>query len=229
MNPPQAKPSDTMKGECGNCRLKERWLFHRLSIRGIDRRLCTSCVLRLHPSFFCPSCFHFFDHPPSAHRFVTCTKCSSFTHLDCLPSPPPTTFLCPPCSNPAFSFFPDANTPIDQRLALVLLCASKVAAASAAKALALASARADRALREAALARKRARDALDYCSLLDKVKRLDVSQDRNLATAPNAASKKDEFNRFAAGQVKVMAPSEETPLHRPNDPQVRDSRTEWPG
>ncbi|KAL2325633.1 hypothetical protein Fmac_024691 [Flemingia macrophylla] len=193
--------SPPIKGECSNCCQKERWLFHRLLIRGIDRRLCTSCVLRLHPSSFCPSCFHFFDHPPTAaHRFVTCSKCSSLTHLECLPSPPPPTFLCPPCSNSSFSFFPDASTPIDQHHAQVLICASKVASASANKSLALASTRAERAVRESALARKKARDALVTLHVSEEVS--------------NSRSKKDEFNRGGHVQVPVKLHSGET---RPNE------------
>ncbi|RDX61639.1 hypothetical protein CR513_60115, partial [Mucuna pruriens] len=222
-------PADILKGECGNCRSKERWLFHRLSIRGMDRRVCTSCVLRLHPSFFCPTCFELLDHPlpnnssAAAHRFISCTKCSSLTHLDCLPSPPPppNTFLCPPCSQPNFSFFPDSNTPIDKRHALVLLCASKVAAASVAKSLALARVKVERTVRDAALARKRARDALDSCSTLDRAKRLEeVSNSRNVC-------KKEDLNGFTGGPLplplplplpepgKVKVSSEVLPLPRP--------------
>ncbi|TKY52348.1 hypothetical protein E2542_SST23869 [Spatholobus suberectus] len=241
MNLPPIKATP-LKGECSNCRLKERLLLHRLSIRGMDRRVCTSCVLRLHPSFFCPSCFEFFEHPipsASAHRFVSCTKCSSLTHLDCLPSPPPATFLCPPCSQPNFSFFPDSNSPLDKRRALVLLCACKVAAAALAKSLALARARVDQTVRDAAAARKKAREALDLCSVLDKVKRLEtsleVSNSRNLGTNHNnVVCEKEELNGFIVGQGqgKVRVPSEVLPLPRPvnnNDAKLGNRERSCPG
>lgn len=218
MNPPPTT-SFPLKGECGNCSSKERRLLHRLWMRGMNRHLCTSCVLRLHPSSFCPSCFDFFDHPLSntssafAHRFVSCTKCSSLTHLSCLPSPPPSPFLCPPCSQHNFSFFPDSTAPLDKRRALILLCACKLAAASVAKSLALARTRVERTVREAALARKRARDALDHCSIVDKIKRLglegtfEASNSKYLGMNHNhnnvVSNKKEELNGFGGGQGKV--------------------------
>ncbi|ESW17033.1 hypothetical protein PHAVU_007G204700 [Phaseolus vulgaris] len=235
MNLPPTKPipppPDTaINPECGHCASKDSRLFHRLWIRGMNRRVCTSCVLLLHPSSFCPSCFQFFDHPLSntssatAHRFLSCTKCSSLTHLNCLPSPPPSSpFLCPPCSQPNFSFFPDSTSPMDKRRALILLCACKVASAAATKSLALARARVERTVREAALARKRARDALDHCSILDKIKRLrlegtfEVSNARNLGTHHNnVVCKKEELNSFTGqGKVNVKVPSEVPSLPRP--------------
>ncbi|XP_061367251.1 uncharacterized protein LOC133310349 [Gastrolobium bilobum] len=244
MNLPPTKPTPpppnpaTIKGECTNCSSKERWLFHRVLVRGVDRRLCTSCVLRLHPSCFCPSCFEFYEHPlsttssASAHRFISCIKCSSLTHLHCLPSPspPPSSFLCPPCSIPNFSFFPipdsnsnsnsNSNSLIDKNLALVLLCASKIASASMAKALGMARARADRTVREAAVARKRAKEALDHCSAVDKVKRvegsLEVSGSRNLGMGMGTnhhkvvmCKKEDLKNGFIGrgeGNIKEVLP-----------------------
>ncbi|KAI9081014.1 hypothetical protein K1719_036994 [Acacia pycnantha] len=213
MNFPPSKPSPTTtrnagstnriskKAECSNCGLKNRWLVHHVQLRGIDRRVCTSCVLRLHPSSFCPSCFEFFDHPlsstssASAHRFLSCIKCSSLTHIQCLPSPPPphSAFLCPPCSTPNFFFFdldkPDSGLTktrpvLDKKLALVLLCAAKIASASMNKAETLARAKADRTVREAALARKRAKEALQQFSVGLKVRRVEgsahVSGSRNV-------------------------------------------------
>ncbi|XP_028779497.1 uncharacterized protein LOC114735888 [Neltuma alba] len=213
MNFPPSKPSPvttlngssanstSVKAECSNCGFKNRWLLHHVQLRGVDRRLCTSCVLRLHPSSFCPSCFEFFDHPlsstssASAHRFLSCIKCSSLTHIRCLPSPPPphSSFLCPPCSTPNYFFF-DLDKPnpgltktrpvLDKKLSLVLLCAAKIASASLNKAVTVARAKADRTVREAALARKRAKEALQKFSVVLKVRRIEgagrVSGSRNL-------------------------------------------------
>ncbi|PRQ42508.1 putative chromatin regulator PHD family [Rosa chinensis] len=163
--------------ECSNCGTKKGWVLHNVRYRATLRRLCTSCVLRLHPASFCPICFLFQDHSNSQNapppNLVSCSKCPSLSHSDCLPpyaafSPSP--FLCPPCAsaNPKFSFFEldDRNKVLDKRLAAVLLCAASIAASSMSKAAAISRAEAERRVREAASARKRAREALDRFVLL---------------------------------------------------------------
>ncbi|KAL6146433.1 hypothetical protein ACLB2K_057112 [Fragaria x ananassa] len=196
--------------ECSNCGTKKAWVLHNVRYRANLRRLCTSCVLRLHPSSFCPLCF--LSHPDlnsqnalvscskcpslshpdlnSQNALVSCSKCPSLSHPDCLPpyaafSPSP--FLCPPCSsaNPnTFSFFQldDRHRSLDKRLAAVLLCAATIAASSMSKAVAVARAEAERRVREAANARKRAREALDRFVILSssaKAVRADVSGSSN--------------------------------------------------
>ncbi|KAM6597697.1 hypothetical protein CsatA_008221 [Cannabis sativa] len=193
--------------ECGNCGSPNRWVLHHVRIRGIHRRLCTTCVLRLHPSLFCPGCFQFYDSnnvPPPSKR-LTCSKCSSFTHTHCAQTPPPSrppptsssasvmasssgsasSYLCPACASPNFNFFDvdsEPNRAIDKKLALVLLCAAKISAASMTKAVIVARAEAERRVREAALARKRAKEALDNLATLfssrgEKAMRKDVVGD----------------------------------------------------
>ncbi|XP_021898924.1 uncharacterized protein LOC110815436 [Carica papaya] len=175
MNPVSAD----MAAGCGNCGSNNRWLLHNVRLRDMYRRLCTSCVLRLHPSSFCPSCFTFYDSgPPHPSKRLSCSKCSSFTHSHCAPSSP-TPYLCPPCKDSKFSFF-DVNAPnnnnsnnpncpvrfIDKKLADALLCAAKIASASMGKGVIIARAEAERRVREAAVARKRAKEALEKMSLI---------------------------------------------------------------
>ncbi|KAK7278058.1 hypothetical protein RJT34_23080 [Clitoria ternatea] len=219
MNPPPIKPpapppppppppvpahSATAKGPCAKCGTKDLRLLHRVLLHNTDRRVCTSCVLLLHPSSFCPQCFELLEHPLSTQRFISCTKCPSLTHLHCLPSPPPpsSTFLCPPCSKPNFSFFPHSHTPLDKHLSRILLCASKIAAVSSLKALSLAKAKLDRTLREASLARKRAKEALDHCLILEKVKRVPGSVDVSAARNLGIVCKKEDFNGFVGVQAQ---------------------------
>ncbi|GAV68474.1 hypothetical protein CFOL_v3_11977 [Cephalotus follicularis] len=155
--------------ECSNCGTHNKWVIHNVRLRGIHRRLCTSCVLRLHPSSFCPSCFLFYEsNPPHPSKRISCSNCSSFTHTHCASSSA-SPFLCPPCSDPSFTFFdvPQDNPSFDNKLALVLLCAAKIASASMGKAVIVARAEAERRVREAALARKRAREALEHVFFLD--------------------------------------------------------------
>ncbi|KAF4389686.1 hypothetical protein F8388_009819 [Cannabis sativa] len=64
-------------------------------------------------------------------------------------------YLCPACASPNFNFFDvdsEPNRAIDKTLALVLLCAAKISAASMTKAVIVARAEAERRVREAALA-----------------------------------------------------------------------------
>ncbi|KAJ9180383.1 hypothetical protein P3X46_008636 [Hevea brasiliensis] len=176
-------------GQCGNCDTKDSWPLHHVRLRGIYRRLCTSCVLRLHPSSFCPSCFTLYDSsPPPPSKRLSCSNCSSFTHSHCAPSHPPSPFpfLCPPCADPNFSFFhldKTDNRTIDKKMATVLLCAAKIAASSMAKAVIVARTEAERRVREAAVCRKRAREALEHVALVAKrkeVESVEVSGSGNL-------------------------------------------------
>ncbi|MED6168549.1 hypothetical protein PIB30_012544 [Stylosanthes scabra] len=226
-------PAPNATSTCTNCGLTARSFFHYLNLRGIERHLCTSCVLRLHPSSFCPSCLEFFDHPLTAtssatpNRFLSCVKCSSLTHLRCLPSPhpSPSTFLCPPCSSPSpssYSFFPiDHSAPqnLDTSLASALLCASKIAFASLNRYHSAARAKADRSVRESAAARKKARDALDHLSVVEKTKRAaEVSGSRNLGIhkVTNPVSVNAHGNGFGGnnGSATATGTSEDVKLER---------------
>jgi hypothetical protein len=168
--------------ECSNCgwthKGKKGWgwwalLLHHVRLRGIDRVLCTSCVLRLHPSSFCPLCFVYFDAPsiPNNPTTLPCSKCSSLAHSRCLPTAatkPSASYTCPPCSNPNFSFFDldEKQDFMDLKLSSVLLCAARIASASMNRAVIVARADADRKVREALLAKKRAHEALEHLAAM---------------------------------------------------------------
>ncbi|KAH7571268.1 hypothetical protein JRO89_XS04G0011300 [Xanthoceras sorbifolium] len=178
---PSPTPSAVSVGDCGNCGAHLRGLLHNVRLRGIQRRLCTSCVLRLHPSAFCPLCFAYYDsNPPHPSKRFACSKCASFTHSHCVPSPPPPPpYLCPPCSCPSpasFTFFRNdaaadgcsvgGGRRVDGKSAAVLLCAARIASASMTKAVAVARIEAEKKAKDAASARKRAREALERVALL---------------------------------------------------------------
>ncbi|GMG99810.1 hypothetical protein Nepgr_001650 [Nepenthes gracilis] len=196
------EPAAATTAVCSNCNAEDQWLLHNVRLRGSYRKLCTSCVLKLHPSSFCPTCFSLHDpanpRPSSQSRSILiCFKCSSVSHTSCVPpNAPKSPYLCPPCSNPNFKVFyfktpsnstskiqkegedPKPNRQImDQRSAKALLAAAKISASSMSKAAALAKSEAERRVKEAALARKRAKEALEHVALLsarERIKRREV-------------------------------------------------------
>ncbi|KAI3448432.1 hypothetical protein Pfo_005097 [Paulownia fortunei] len=173
---------------CGNCGVEERLLLHHVRHRGIFRRLCTSCVLRLHPQSFCPTCFQVYPPTPSNDAVLSCFKCYSSSHSHCVeagPTSPPSPYICPLCLHPSTPIFTmksakEANVEIseamnvksedcrvmDRDAAKKLLAAAKIASASMNKAAVAAKAEAERRAKEAAFTRKRAKEALEHVAHL---------------------------------------------------------------
>ncbi|XP_057958972.1 uncharacterized protein LOC131151667 [Malania oleifera] len=183
--------------DCSNCSAEERILLYNVRHRGLSRRLCAACVLKLHPGSFCPICFTVYgDHPPADRR--VCLKCSSVAHSSCVGGPDASaSYECPPCSNPSFLFFQlnkkikpssdsesDPKREIDLDSAKALLAAARIASASMAKAVNVARVEAERRVREAALAKRRAREALERVAYL-------VAKDKEKNPAPKVHSKVD--------------------------------------
>ncbi|KAL3814607.1 hypothetical protein ACJIZ3_015875 [Penstemon smallii] len=186
-----AAPASTA---CVQCGAKERWLLHNVRHRGVFRRLCTTCVLRLHPQSFCPTCFQVYPPPPSNDAVLSCFKCYSSTHSHCVASPAPTPYICTLCANPTGPIFKlktakDSNVVInegegegecrvmDGDAAKKLLAAAKISAVSMNKAAVAAKAEAERRAKEAAFARKRAKEALEHVAFLvvkDKLRKKEV-------------------------------------------------------
>ncbi|KAK7388094.1 hypothetical protein VNO78_22899 [Psophocarpus tetragonolobus] len=145
--------------------------IHNIRYRAHTRRYCTNCVLKQHPGLFCPLCFELYDDSflPPHHRLM-CVRCPSVAHRSCVfpstnssaaPAPP---FFCPTCLDSNFTFFnlPHRKTgAVDLQSAKVLVTASRIAALSMTKAAAAARFDAETRAREAALARKRAKQALE--------------------------------------------------------------------
>ncbi|KAL0302618.1 UNVERIFIED_CONTAM: hypothetical protein Sangu_3089800 [Sesamum angustifolium] len=185
---------------CGNCGVEERRLLHHVRHRGIFRRLCTTCVLRLHPQSFCPTCFQVYPPPPSNDAVLTCFKCYSSSHSHCVAAgatSPPSPYACPLCLHPNTPIFKlktakEANVDIseamnvksedcrvmDRDAAKKLLAAAKIASASMNKAAVAAKAEAERRAKEAAFTRKRAKEALEHVAYLvmkDKLRKKEAA------------------------------------------------------
>ncbi|XP_051147156.1 uncharacterized protein LOC127262494 [Andrographis paniculata] len=165
---------------CGNCDVVDRLLIHHVRHRGTFRRLCTSCVLREHPQSFCPTCFQVYPPTPSVEDAVTCGKCYSLSHSRCVSTatgPIPNPYICPLCVSPNSPIFkpitakedpslPEGFRQLDRESVTILLAAAKIAYASMSRAAVVAKEEADRRAKEAALARKRAKEALEHVAYL---------------------------------------------------------------
>nr|XP_027114946.1 uncharacterized protein LOC113733030 [Coffea arabica]XP_027114947.1 uncharacterized protein LOC113733030 [Coffea arabica] len=204
-DPSSSSASSTAPTTCGNCGVEERRLLHHVRHRGIFRRLCTTCVLRLHPQSFCPTCFAVYhpSPPPSGpNDAVTCFKCYSSSHIHCVGPNYPNPYVCPNCVNPNSPIFTlkkakdlgiegseaaNGNNGeyrvIDKKAAKVLLAAARIAAVSMSKAAVAARAEAERRAKEAAFTRKRAREALEHVAYLVAKEKLKKKESAAAATA----------------------------------------------
>ncbi|CAN8305750.1 unnamed protein product [Cochlearia groenlandica] len=168
-------PSSSTADRCDDCGIKDSWIIHTARLYGNLRHFCTHCLLRNHPTSFCPSCFAFYDSsPPHPSRRISCSACPSSTHINCAAADSKSaSYLCPPCRNPnSFSFFKpiigvDGVRSVDKSLSEAFYCAAKIASSSMNKAVAAAKCDAQRRGTEAALARKRAREALEHVVFLE--------------------------------------------------------------
>lgn len=198
----------TTRVGCGGdgCDSREPWPLHHVRHRGVFCRLCTSCVLKYHPGSFCTGCFEVLDvSPPPERPLVHCSKCPSASHVSCLRDPAlASQFVCSICDNPGgFSYFPvgsasgeDGRRLVDLAAATVLLAAARVAAASMTRAAVAARADAERKAREAALARKRAREMLERVFSLSKKARLEKKVETGVgmvSSVPEAVEQKKKM------------------------------------
>ncbi|KAL0732545.1 hypothetical protein Bca4012_008754 [Brassica carinata] len=169
---------------CDGCGSRDSWVLLPSRYRCIIRFFCTHCLLREHPTSFCPSCFAFYDSSPPHHsRRVSCSDCGSYTHIHCAGDANSSPYRCPPCRDPdSFSFFRpfiDAASGvrcIDKSLSGAFLCAAKIAASSMNKAVNAVKCDAERRGKEAAVARKRAREAMEDVIKLDKQAKSDAQK-----------------------------------------------------
>ncbi|KAI3754892.1 hypothetical protein L1987_54684 [Smallanthus sonchifolius] len=177
----------TLATVCGQCGVEERKLLHNVRLRGNFRRLCSSCVLRLHPQCFCPACLGVYERSPPDDA-VVCYKCYSASHPNCVSSPPSRgPSPCPSCLNPNLLVLNlnrlenGSRRVIDINAARLLLAAGKIASMSMNKAEVAAAMEAERRSKEAAYTKKRAREALDHVvRLMGKEKRNAVDSNRKV-------------------------------------------------
>ncbi|XP_078443337.1 uncharacterized protein LOC144712847 isoform X2 [Wolffia australiana] len=143
------------------CVSRNPWPIHHVRHRNNLCRLCTSCVLRIHPGSFCPKCFDLIE-PSHSQPLVHCVSCTSVCHVACLSAEEKNSgFICPCCASPNFSYFPLEPRVIDLKSAKVLLAAARLASLSMQRAVAAARAEAERKAKESVMARKKAQEILE--------------------------------------------------------------------
>ncbi|XP_051136491.1 uncharacterized protein LOC127255138 [Andrographis paniculata] len=167
--------------ECHSCKSLHSIILHNVPHRGSFVFLCTACVLRHHTGSFCPLCFDFYDDTSdlSNESRVMCLRCPAIVHLTCLPSARSSStfrFICPQCSDPSFKFFdfrPDSPSSKDtagnsfaRDLPRQLLCAAKISSACTRRMASVARTNSERRVREAVVARKRAKEAVERVTYL---------------------------------------------------------------
>lgn len=153
---------------CGYCRAEERRFLHHVRHRGIFRRLCTTCVLRLHTELFCPTCFDVYHPSPPPGNVVTCLKCYSLSHSHCVGPNPHSPYVCPICVNPSSPIFTvlkfsdnENYIVIDIMAGKILLAAATIASVSMNKAAMAARSEAEKRAKEAVVTREKARESLE--------------------------------------------------------------------
>ncbi|XP_060197544.1 uncharacterized protein LOC132626630 isoform X1 [Lycium barbarum] len=177
-------PSESVSSRrCAICSATRPFILHLIPYRGLHRHLCTACVLDSHPGSFCPICFDvFLNNPPPPRLRLLCLKCPSISHISCVPHPHPSSYLCPLCSNPNFTFFhvtPNNNAiEINLHLAKQLVAAATIAFESIHNAAVMARINADIRVQEALLAKAEAKHVLDRLNnLMDPTLVSDTSVD----------------------------------------------------
>ncbi|RAL52725.1 unnamed protein product [Cuscuta campestris] len=168
---------------CDRCRKAERLVLHGVRQEGHLMKVCSTCVLQLHPQFFCPTCFTVYipSQPRSFQKdVVSCVDCHSNSHTQCVGHTPPNPYRCPLCVSPDSDIFTFRKVPnadgksgssdhcrvIDKSAARILFAASRIAATSMSAAAASARDNAEKKVKEAAFSRKRAREALEHVSYM---------------------------------------------------------------
>ncbi|RDY14164.1 hypothetical protein CR513_00811, partial [Mucuna pruriens] len=182
--------------------------IHNIRHRAHNRRYCTNCVLKQHPGLFCPLCFELYDDSLLPHHRLMCVRCPSIAHRSCVfpsaittttvSSAPAPAFFCPTCLDADFTFFnlPDRKTgALDVQSAKVLVAAARIAAVSMSKAAAAARFDAERRAREAAVARKRAREALEHLAEILAAEQAERNEQNGVVSGGRRRSTKQVNNK----------------------------------
>ncbi|KAL8188878.1 hypothetical protein R6Q57_029633 [Mikania cordata] len=205
---------------CGHCGLSDRKILHHVRLTGTFRRLCTTCVLRLHPKSFCPSCLIVYHRSPPDNS-VVCYRCHSSSHRTCVSPSVTGRTPCATCLNPNALVFEykscywssnNKNPRIDLSAARLLVAAAEISSMSMSKAEAAAVTEADWRANEASNWRKKAKEAVNHVVKLMEIEQkkrgddhkavvvdVDGNCNKKFATIPVVNTRIDDGN----GSIEV--------------------------
>ncbi|XP_076931117.1 uncharacterized protein LOC143596156 [Bidens hawaiensis] len=133
-------------------------ILHTVRLNGTFRRLCTTCLLRLHRESFCPTCLAVY-HPSPPDAAVFCHKCGSSSHRTCVSPLVTGSTRCATCVNPSrLEFNSSSSRTIDVTAARLLVAAAEISMLSMRKAEEDAAMEVDWRVKEAADWRKKAKE-----------------------------------------------------------------------
>ncbi|KAL8118858.1 hypothetical protein AgCh_016373 [Apium graveolens] len=151
---------------CGN-RLK--WFKHHILHLGTNKTVCTDCVIYLHAPSLCPVCFTVHENPEkliTSNVVVSCVRCYSSSHVNCIGSHPHAPYLCVMClnHNSPLLVLGDSNggKTVDKNAAKIFLAACKISAGSMNKAAVTAKMEKEARAKEAIDARELALKAIEH-------------------------------------------------------------------
>ncbi|KAJ0743689.1 putative transcription factor C2H2 family [Helianthus annuus] len=164
--------SDDSTATCSQCNLTHPKILHHIRLNATFRRLCTTCVLRLHPNHFCPSCLTVYHRSPPENAIV-CFKCHSFSHRTCVSPSVTVRTPCATCLNPngvvfsprSSSWIYNSNNGsrrIDLAAARLLVAAAEISTVSMSRAEAAAVKEAEWRAKEASEWGKKAKEAVNH-------------------------------------------------------------------
>ncbi|XP_076957317.1 uncharacterized protein LOC143632771 [Bidens hawaiensis] len=155
---------------CSQCVFIDHKILHTVRLNGTFRRLCTTCLLRLHRESFCPSCLTVYHGSPP-DTAVFCQKCGSSSHRTCVSPLLTGSTRCATCVNPSrLVFNPNSNRIIDVTAARLLVAAAEISMLSMKKAEEDAAMEVDWRVKEAADWRKKAKDDVNrFVKLVEEI------------------------------------------------------------
>ncbi|KAL8118870.1 hypothetical protein AgCh_016385 [Apium graveolens] len=142
---------------------------HHILHLGTNKTVCTDCVIYLHAPSLCPVCFTVHENPEkliTSNVVVSCLRCYSSSHVNCIGSHPHAPYLCVMClnHNSPLLVLGDSNggKTVDKNAAKIFLAACKISAGSMKKGAVTAKMEMEARAKEAIDARELAIKAIEH-------------------------------------------------------------------
>ncbi|XP_074323113.1 uncharacterized protein LOC141660052 [Apium graveolens] len=162
-------PTSTITTDCQFCGNRLKWFKHHIQHLGTNKTVCTDCIIYLHAPSLGPVCFTVHKNPDkliTSNVVVSCVRCYSSSHVNCIGSHPHAPYLCVMClnHNSPLLVLGDSNggKTVDKNAAKIFLAACKISAGSMKKAAVTAKMEMEARAKEAIDARELALKAIEH-------------------------------------------------------------------